>query len=419
MTQTPDDPVQVLKPTGLERVQQAQSSGVSEPSDFQEHAMTTSSAGEKRKKLTPLKRLEQNITAIFKLGRTERHAKMAAREVQRLAGETDALRAQIGDVNNQLTGRLDAAQADIAARLDTAQADITMLHEAVSLLNERIERQGEMSRDVIAGRTAEIHRMTADLSRRIDLIAGLQPRKPDTDTATRRAEAEGMQAFLDSFYHNLENRFRGSTQEISKRLVVYRADVEAAVLRTGRKPVLDLGCGRGEWLALLKDWGLDASGVDLNAMQIEQARIDGLDVQLGDFQDTLCDAADNSLAVISAHHLIEHLPFNLVAWLVREATRVLAPGGLLLLETPDVRNVLVGATTFHNDPTHLQPRTFAVMGVLLESAGLHPIEQRRLNPHERLDEFIEKPTVDPEIGHLLFGPQDIAFLGYKPGASAA
>ena len=107
-------------------------------------------------------------------------------------------------------------------------------------------------------------------------------------------------------------------------------------------------------------------------------------------------------------------PFDTVAWIVREALRVLAPGGLLLFETPNTRNVLVGATTFHTDPTHLKPMPEQVMGVLFETAGFYPVDIRHLNAHERFDEFRAKPDFNDELAFLMFGPQDLAVLGSKP-----
>ncbi|MFC6640146.1 class I SAM-dependent methyltransferase [Sulfitobacter sediminilitoris] len=212
----------------------------------------------------------------------------------------------------------------------------------------------------------------------------------------------------------MENRWRGAPEEIARRLKVYIPDVEAAWLRTDKKPVMDLGCGRGEWLGLLRDHGIEGFGVDTNAVQIEEAQEAGLDVRASDALQALADQSDASLSVISAHHLIEHLPFDAVAWIVRETGRVLAPGGILLFETPNTRNVLVGATTFHTDPTHLKPMPEQVMGVLLETAGFDPVNIRHINPHERLGKFLDMPDFNDELAHLMFGPQDLAILGTKP-----
>jgi O-antigen chain-terminating methyltransferase len=177
---------------------------------------------------------------------------------------------------------------------------------------------------------------------------------------------------------------------------------------------MDIGCGRGEWLGLLNDLDITAIGIDTNPVQIADVQDMGLDARHGDARSALSEAKDNSLACITAHHLIEHLPFEDVLWIAREAMRVLAPGGLLLFETPNVRNVLVGATSFHNDPTHLHPMTDPVLNVLFETVGFHPIETRQLHPHEKLAEFMAKPGFDPELANLMFGAQDLAILGHKP-----
>ena len=147
---------------------------------------------------------------------------------------------------------------------------------------------------------------------------------------------------------------------------------------------------------------------------IAAAQEAGLDVRLGDSLEALAALEDNSLSVITAHHLVEHLPFDKVAWIAREAMRVLSPGGLLMFETPHTRNVLVGATTFHTDPTHLKPMPEQVLEVLFETAGFHPIEVRALHAHERFDEFVAKPDFNNELAFLMFGPQDLSVLGIKP-----
>jgi SAM-dependent methyltransferase len=190
-------------------------------------------------------------------------------------------------------------------------------------------------------------------------------------------------------------------------------------LRCTEKPVLDIGCGRGEWLELLSESDLPAFGVDTNPVQIADVMVAGLDARQLDARAALTAQPDNSLSCITAHHLIEHLPFDEVLWITREAMRVLAPGGLLLFETPNVRNILVGATSFHNDPTHLKPMTDPVLSVLFETVGFGDIDIRRLHPHEKLEYFQSKSSFDPELAGLLFGPQDLTIMGTKPMASGS
>lgn len=357
------------------------------------------SAGEvRRTKLKPLKRLERYISAFFKLGRTEAMAKQALKGL-------DAIERRLG-------------------ALETLRSDVKQTWQSISRLEKRSEehdRRFDREADAVRIGDAALARSMSGITQRIDLLL-LNRDKLAPDTATETLDedspelpaSEGFQAFKDDFYHRLENRYRGAPEEIAQRLRVYLPDVEAAVLRTGHKPVMDIGCGRGEWLGLLSDVGIEAFGVDTNAVQLDEARRQGLDVRLGDAMAFLAESEDASLSVISAHHLIEHLPFDSVAWMTREAMRVLAPGGLLLFETPNPANVLVGATTFHTDPTHLKPMSAPVMEVLLETAGFHPVELRHLHPHGRFEEFLAKPDFNNDLASLMFGPQDLAVLGTKP-----
>lgn len=357
---------------------------------------------ERSQRLSLLKRLERYVSAFFKLGRTEALAKQARKRI-------DATEIRLDHAEGRLDG-LGHLAGDVAQVWESI-AQLERAHEAHSA---RFDTEYEKTK---AG-DAALARSLSDITRRLDLLLLNRDRLPRPETAPATPSAlphsEGFDVFRDSFYHRLENRYRGSFEEISNRLRIYLPDVEAAVIRAGDKPVMDIGCGRGEWLGLLKQAGIEAFGIDTNAVQIEAARELGLDVRLGDAVAALAGMEDNSLSVLTAHHVVEHLPFDTVAWITREAMRVLAPGGLLLFETPHTRNVLVGATTFHTDPTHLKPMPEQVLGVLFETAGYHPVEIRALHPHERFDEFLAKPDFNNELAFLMFGPQDLAVLGLKP-----
>ena len=341
-----------------------------------------------------LKRFERYISAFFKLGRIERIAKQARDAAHGNANRTE----------------------EIAKRTEEVQ---TTLHQELDAALEKFQHSMTEQNALLKGRLAEQSLQNSALSRRLDTLLldrtqVLAKKSQQTQTDENNISSEGIQHFLDTFYNRLESQFRGSREDILNRLRVYQPDVEAAVIRTEKKPVLDLGCGRGEWLQLMQSLDIPASGVDVNIAQIAEAEEAGFNVQEMDARAALAQADDNSLSVISAYHLIEHIPFAEVAWISREALRVLAPGGLLIFETPNPRNVLVGATSFHNDPTHLRPLTDPVLSVLFETAGYHPVETRFLHPHERLDEFLDKPGFDPELAHLLFGSQDLAMIGQKP-----
>jgi len=352
----------------------------------------------------PLKRLERYLSAIFKLGRTEWTAKRGLMTGEQNEQKINELEARLESLSSleETCGRLDAEIAEQEKRI-AIQKELTQAFQA------------------------EAARAFSDLSRRLDQLflhgEAFGRARPAVSIRSQSEasvkEDEGFRAFRDTFYHRLENRYRGSRMEIKRRLRAYLPDVEAAVIRTRNLPVLDIGCGRGEWLELLAEAGIPASGIDINPAQVETPDTMGLDVRSGEAVDVLSKADSSSLSVISAHHVVEHLPFDMVAWITREALRVLAPGGILLFETPNTRNVLVGATTFHTDPTHIKPMPEQVLGVLFETVGFHPVETRGLNPHERLNEFLARPGFDDELAQLLFGAQDLAVLGTKPMGDTA
>ena len=175
----------------------------------------------------------------------------------------------------------------------------------------------------------------------------------------------------DFFYRAFEDRFRGSRSLISARLVVYQPFLRPLAVAFQTPKALDLGCGRGEWLEVLAGAGFDAWGVDLNEGMLAACQERGLTGQLGDALSTLKELPSESLALVSAFHLVEHLPFEAAQNLVQEALRVLVPGGLLVLETPNSDNLTVGTSSFYLDPSHLRPLPAALLEFVAEHAGFY------------------------------------------------
>jgi SAM-dependent methyltransferase len=171
-----------------------------------------------------------------------------------------------------------------------------------------------------------------------------------------------------SFYRAFEDRYRGSRDIIKDRLRAY-APFTAPLLAGGRADALDLGCGRGEWLELLGEDGFEARGVDLDDGMLAACHERGLAARHCDALAALRAEPDNSLALVSAFHLVEHLPFELVQDLIAESLRALRPGGLLIMETPNPENLTVGATSFYRDPTHVRPLPPDLLGFAAEHAG--------------------------------------------------
>lgn len=174
---------------------------------------------------------------------------------------------------------------------------------------------------------------------------------------------------MSQFYRAFEDRHRGSRELVKSRLAAYIPFLAPLPAVAYPCPTLDLGCGRGEWLELLGERGLVARGVDLDNGMLAACRERGLDVATGDALQALRDQPDESLALVSAFHLVEHIPFDTVRELIAQAMRVLRPGGLLILETPNPENLVVGASNFYTDPSHLRPVPPLLLDFAVEFAG--------------------------------------------------
>ena len=219
---------------------------------------------------------------------------------------------------------------------------------------------------------------------------------------------------LDSLYVFLEDNLRGRRDEIKKRLQVYLPIIKKSNAGLKNSPILDIGCGRGEWLELLKETGLYASGLDLNKIMIRICRERGLNTVEGEALSFLKDMSDHSLGAVTCFHLIEHYGFEFLVRLLKEILRVLKPGGLVILETPNPDNVLVGSRNFYLDPTHNKPLPSPLIKLVLQSCGFSQVEIMCLNPYEddariKNDDF----ETSKRFNDYFYGPQDYAVIGYK------
>ena len=182
----------------------------------------------------------------------------------------------------------------------------------------------------------------------------------------------------DQFYRAFEEKFRGPRGLIQQRLEVYLPFVQPVCAAYPEALVLDLGCGRGEWLELLQKNGIAALGVDLDTGMLEACQQINLKVQCQDALESLKQLQDGSASVVSAFHLVEHLPFDRVKDLVAECHRVLKPGGLLIMETPNPENFMVATHNFYLDPTHLRPIPPDLLAFVPEYLGYESVKILRL-----------------------------------------
>lgn len=342
--------------------------------------------------LTPLKRLELYISAIFKLGRIERIAKSA--------------RAQGTQLSEQL------AQQNSRIEAQTAQTKL--------LAEQSAKAAQALARDEVrelAIRHAELARNYVDMSRRLDKLLVSICREPQAAKEYPKARSnpsELSNTLLDSFYRRLESKVGRTRDEVKSQQRFFLPDAESAYLRCAKKPLLDLGCGRGEWLDLMHEDQMQAIGVDIDSLQVSDLEARGRNVHRQDALTFLRAQSDASFSCITSFHLIEYLSFADVFAIVGEAMRTLAPGGLLVFETLNVANFAEVGPSLFNNLTNNQPLSESVLTALFETYGFDPIEMHQLHPSKLLEEFLRRPDFDPDLAMILFAPRDLAIIGTKP-----
>jgi O-antigen chain-terminating methyltransferase len=182
----------------------------------------------------------------------------------------------------------------------------------------------------------------------------------------------------NNFYRAFEERYYAPRDVIKSIRRQYLPLVEplAAIYPGGA--TFDLGCGRGEWLELMSEQGFSPFGVDLDAGMLEACQELGLTAIQGDAVAYLQTMESNSQVLVSAFHVVEHISFEQLQTVVSEALRVLRPGGLLILETPNPENIVVGTNNFYLDPTHQKPIPSLLLSFVVEHGGFETVKTLRL-----------------------------------------
>ncbi len=337
-------------------------------------------------------------------------AELASLELQAEADrrEIHTLMKRVEVLDRQMARKVDTDSAhELEVRLAALAGDLRgqLLHESTRV--EEFETVGSDLR-------AQLERTRGDLDRHravLDMaLRELRSARPD-DAPDLSAVTRPLDESFDTFYQDLESALRGSRDQVMKSQRDY-----LNLVRDLPGPLLDIGPGRGEWLELLLDSGLEASGVDINALFVEECASRGLDVVHADAFDHLRSTPEGSLGAVTAFQVVEHLPFEALVDLLALCFVALKPGGVLIFETPNPSNLKVGAMSFWNDPSHVHPLPPHMLEFLVQWRGFVDVVIRfPEHPAPRsLDIGGAASRELDDINWAMFGPEDYAIVARRP-----
>ncbi len=329
--------------------------------------------------------------------------------IQELKSGFDALSREAKDLKKE----------DTALRRETEnlkKEDATLRQETEDLKKEdatlRRETEDLKKEDAALRQEAE--------GLRKDIAALLEDSERVRDRLRR---IENLPTDDDEFYHAFEERFRGTRDEIRERLKIYIPHIKEHLPDWSKGRFIDVGSGRGEWLDVLKENGAaDYIGVDLNARQNTVAESFGHKTVCEDCLQYLARQPDESVDLITSFQVIEHLCMSDLMELLRQSHRVLKKGGMILFETQNPANLIVGADTFYIDPSHKRPLDLRMMEFFVQWCGFKEVRIINANSHPywsglSLDGRDEKEMDDikkiNDIFWLIYGAMDYAVFGIK------
>jgi 2-polyprenyl-3-methyl-5-hydroxy-6-metoxy-1,4-benzoquinol methylase len=289
--------------------------------------------------------------------------------------------------------RSNAAVASLAGTHEELRASIGVLQQATQTLKREVMRLGTGSSAAGVGATAA------------------------TVTGASAVQLDGLDSHK---YLGFEDHFRGSQEDIRSRVAEY------VPIFDGARNVLDVGCGRGEFLALLREKGVDARGIDINAAMVEVCRQQGLDVVEADAVRYLEAQPDGSLGGIFSAQVVEHLEPRYLSALLDAAFAKLRPGAPIVLETINPACWFAFFESYIRDITHVRPLHPDTLKFLLVASGFQQVDIRYRSPypeHEKLQSIgpnaslgdaVETLNANVErINQLLFTWLDYAAIGRR------
>ena len=282
--------------------------------------------------------------------------------------QIEALKVQISQLNHHFIqeqnsiklsqNTLNQRQDALDQRQNTLEQSQNTLDQRQDVLEDTLEEKADIEdtiklykqlsqqKDDLLGWANEIEK----------IIQNIKQNLPPKTIQKQLQKISSTQTRFEAIYQDFEDKFRGKKDDIKEYLKIYLPFIEKISSKKEDISILDIGCGRGEWLELVKEQGYKAKGIDTNYQMIQECQKTSLDVELAEALNYLRNLPSNSFSMITAFHVIEHLPsFDTVLILLEQCYRVLKPNGMIIFETPNPRNILVGSSDFYLDPSHKNP----------------------------------------------------------------
>jgi SAM-dependent methyltransferase len=306
---------------------------------------------------------------------------------------TRAERDRQRDFNLALLDLVSDLRSDIGRIRDDLKRDIETVQRDVRVADEALAEELRKIRELIPIAAKRNDSLIAALDQKIETVA-VRVRDVTNPVLTSSVAS-------DFLYRRLEDGLRG---------VVDVADYVALA----QAPVIDVGCGRGEFLIACRDAGIAARGFDTNERSVADLVARGIDASVAGVPGCFANVADASIGTVVAMHVVEHLPVDALFALFAESSRVLRPGGLLIIETPNAESLAVSASEFWRDPTHLAPRHPAALTLLGREYGFAIDEIRAIHPFPDGNRFVAtsedvRALVDA-LNDRVFGGQDLRLI---------
>ncbi|MDX6611481.1 MAG: hypothetical protein QOD75_667 [Blastocatellia bacterium] len=381
-------------------------------------------ADEQRERVASLAAEHQQALAAVGRDHEQRAASFATEQQQRLGSFVAELQQDLSRTHAQLEHfqvLIDNQRREIEASQVQFREEGNALEQRLGKQSSERETRFELLAKELRGELARVFAKQQEIRSELVLQAqranvllekAAEQVSDAQDGSYLQSMAREADHTLDAFYVALEEQFRGSREEIKDRLRIYLPLVINAGIGADDKPILDVGCGRGEWLELLGEQGLVASGIDSNRMQVAKSRELGLNVAEAELLDYLRRTPDSSLGAVTGFHIVEHLPVETLVAFLDETVRVVVSGGAVIFETPNPENILVGSCNFYFDPTHRNPLPGPVLKFLIESRGFKDVQILKMNPS---DEAPVKGGTDlaKRFNQYFYGPMDYAVIGWR------